>query len=116
MHNCPHSYANLSCADPFLIGMRTQLVTLASRLSLPTMFDQRATAESGGLMSYGISISDGYRQAGVYVGRILKGEVPADLPVIQATKFDFVINMKTAKSLGLTIPPGILAIADEVIE
>jgi putative tryptophan/tyrosine transport system substrate-binding protein len=111
-----HVGALLISSDPFLISARTQLVALASRLSLPTMFDQREAAESGGLMSYGISIPDGYRQAGVYVGRILKGDVPADLPVIQATKFDFVVNMKTAKSLGLTIPPGVLAIADEVIE
>ncbi len=102
--------------DPFMVISREQLVTLAARQSLPTMFAQREIVEIGGLMSYNISFAEAYREAGVYAGRILKGEKPSELPVVRPTKFDLVINLKTAKTLGLTLSPGLLSIADEVIE
>ncbi len=103
-------------ADPFFDTHRTLLTSWANDHKLPTMFQFREYALAGGLMSYGINMPDVYRQVGVYAGRILKGEKPAELPVLEPTKFDFVINQKTAKKLGITIPSGVLAIADEVIE
>jgi putative ABC transport system substrate-binding protein len=108
--------AVLVAADPFFASHRDQIVSLAARYAIPAVYEQRAMAAAGGLMSYGTNLAEAYRQAGLYTGRILKGEKPADMPVVLSNKFEFVINLKVAKTLGLNVSANLLSTADEVIE
>jgi putative tryptophan/tyrosine transport system substrate-binding protein len=111
-----HPSAVLVTADPFFDTQRSRILPFFAQWRLPAVYQFREYAVAGGLMSYGPSVTDNYKQFGIYVGRILKGEKPGDLPISRSTKFDFVINLKTAAELGLDIPPALLALADEVIE
>jgi putative ABC transport system substrate-binding protein len=106
----------LVAADPYFNSQRDKIVTLAAQHAMPAIYEQREHVAAGGLMSYGTSLTDGYRRVGSYTGRVLKGEKPGDLPIEQSTKFEFVINLKTAKALGLTVPLSLVSRADDVIE
>jgi putative ABC transport system substrate-binding protein len=111
-----HADALVVSNDPFFINWREKIIALAARHGVPTIYGFRDYAVAGGLMTYGPIVSDAYRQVGVYVGRILKGGKPADLPVVLSTKFELVINITTARTLGFNVPPSLLARADAVIE
>lgn len=108
--------AVIGTSDPFLVSRREQIVGLAARHRMPGIYSVREYATAGGLMSYGNSLTEAYRHAGLYVGRILRGAKPSELPVDRLTKFEFVINLTTAKALGLTVPASFLSLADELIE
>jgi putative ABC transport system substrate-binding protein len=114
--NLPTASAMLVGNDPFFVSQRAKIIAAAARNSLPAIYQSREFPASGGLASYGSNLADMYRKSGTYVGQVLKGIKPSDLPVQQPTKFELVVNLKTAKALGLAIPSSLLAIADEVIE